>query len=185
MNRSILGTFLLLAVPAIAFLAGAWLMNRIAARGPMPRPPLNMRFHYDKAAAETYWEGFADVRRELVFLRLDLAFPLLYGGTLAASLWIAHNRLGLGFSPLWILAPVGLIVLADWTENLIQLDQLRKFLAKGSPAVQAGPIQVASAATASKLALFYGSWGLLLGLCLWLLYRTLRGGEPGPGLALP
>jgi hypothetical protein len=174
MNRPILVPVLLLVIPVIVFLGGAWLMNQIAERGAIPKPPLNMRFHYDKAEVETFWRAFADVRRELVFLRLDLVFPLLYGGTLAASLWIARARLGLGLSPLWLLAPVALTVLADWTENLVQLGQLPRFL-DGS-GVQEGWIRLASAATATKLTLFYGSWIALFLLCLGLLFRTLRGG---------
>jgi hypothetical protein len=61
-------------------------------------------------------------------------------------------------------------VVADWTENLIQLGQLRLFAAEGT--LQPGWIQIASIATIVKVWLFYVSYLLVVGLVGWMIFSN-------------
>ena len=172
MNRPVVAAILMLAIPAVAFVGGAWIMDELSGRKDVPNPPLNRRFHYDKGDAETYWNAFKDLGAEKRFLEIDLVFPFLYGGALAAGLLMAWAWQGRPFHPAWLLAPLLITLLADWTENLVQLGQLKRHLAGSG--LQAGWIQVASTATALKLTLFYASWLALFFLVGRMLWRALR-----------
>lgn len=173
MNRSVIAAVVMIAVPAVAFLGGARIMNELSGRKEVPKPPLNLRFHYDKGDAERYWNAFQDIGAEQRFLEIDLLFPFLYCGTLAAGLLMAWAGLGRPFHPAWILAPLLLVLVADWTENLVQIGQLKRHLA--GIGAQDGWIQVASTATALKLTFFYASWLALFFLAGRVLWRALRG----------
>jgi hypothetical protein len=173
MNRSFVAAIVMLAIPIVAFVGGAKVMDGLSGRKEVPKPKLNLRFHYDRGDAEKYWNGFKDIGAEQRFLELDLVFPFLYAGALAAGLLMAWARLGRTFHPAWILVPLFIVLVADWTENLVQISQLKRHLA--GIGVQEGWIQVASAATALKLSLFYASWLALFVLVGRVLWRALRG----------
>jgi len=176
----------LVALPVAAYVAGDLALMKLSGREALkkaPKPPcviacpdvaqpLGLRLGYDAGAAGRYWECTnRDVERK--FLRLDLLFPFLYGGALAASLWLAWSLLGRPCSSAWVLVPVGIAVLGDWTENLVQLAQLRRHVA--GETVQAGWIQLASTATSVKLFFTAHAMILLLGM---LIAVFLRPGKP-------
>lgn len=160
-----------LALPAVAFFAGVWVMQKVSGRQSQkddPKP-LNQRIlGYDEDEAKAYWDALAekkDLAAERLFLELDLVFPFLYGGALAAGLLMVWAALGRTFHPASILAPVAITVLADWTENLVQWGQLRRFTS--GMALEAGWIRIASTATTVKLLFFAGSYLLIAGLVVW------------------
>jgi hypothetical protein len=154
----------LLALPAAVFCGGVWAMSRLPGRDhvarrlselpdPADRKPLNRRFGYGGRAVRRHWGALDDraLRAERHLLRLDLAFPLAYGAAFAVSLVMAWEALGRPHSAAWPLLPVALAMLADWTENLVQLGQLGRFVDGGDDALQPSWIRVASTATAVKL----------------------------------
>jgi hypothetical protein len=175
---------IIIALPIIVFAGGVWLMKaisgseyleeRLQAAAEADRTPLNQRLHYDVDAVQRHW-GALDTKALLAeqrFLKLDLAFPLLYGGALAFSLLMARAALGWTFSSGWLLAPVLMGVLADWTENLVQLSQIKHHLI--SPPLQADWIRVASLATLVKLVFVFGVWLVLVFLCVVMLVRAFK-----------
>jgi hypothetical protein len=180
MSNLALKAVVVLALPVIVFVAGALIMQTLSGRKPQAddRKPLNQRFGgYDSAAVSRHWtilreDNALDAERS--FLKLDLVFPLLYGGALAASLLIAWQALGLPFGRAWLIAPVAVTVLSDWTENLVQLGQLRRFME--SKALQASLIQIASAATILKLLFFTVSFLMVVGFAAIVFARALKWG---------
>lgn len=172
---ALLGAALL---PIIVFLIGAFLMQwltghhkvvrRMKDRLPdrRDRKPLNQRLlGYDRAAVQRHWGALDDpdlLRSERNVLLLDLLFPLLYGAAFVVSLWLAWKWLDrpLRFDFVRLLVPVAICVLADWTENSLQLKQLGLF--EQSQALEDVPIRIASAATQIKLLAFAGCWILVL-----------------------
>lgn len=167
-----------LALPIVVFLAGAIVMQTLSGRTLGDREPLNQRVRgYDAAAVKRHWEILKNdevLEAEQCFLELDLAFPLLYGGALAASLLIAWKALGLPFGRAWLIAPVAITILSDWTENLIQLGQLRRFI--DGKALQASLIQIASVATILKLLFFGVSFLMVAGLAGIIFARAQKWG---------
>jgi hypothetical protein len=75
------------------------------------------------------------------------------------------------------MAPVAITVLADWTENLVQLAQLGRYCS--AQPLQAGWIRVASAATSLKLSFFTASSLFLLTLVVIVLICSARNPAPG------
>jgi hypothetical protein len=141
--------------------------------------PLNMRWGYDVDAVRKVWgdpgnKPALDVQRRL--LEFDLFFPFVYGFALALGLWIAWPMLGRPFWPGWLVVPVAMAMLADWTENLVQLRQLARYSGVPARALQDGWIQAASIATITKLTFFSGSWVFLLALVLTIGCRYFRAG---------
>jgi hypothetical protein len=118
---------------------------------------------YDAEQAKERWKTIKAgkaLTAERTMLRIDLLFPLFYGSALAAGLWFTAR--GLHFAGLaTLLAPVLLMMVADWTENTIQLAQLSRYDASGD--VSAPWMTVASVATCLKLALVGGLSLLNLG----------------------
>jgi hypothetical protein len=171
MNNLALETILMLALPLVVFVSGAWIMARLSHRQCVvdqlnrsgvrknDRNPLKQRLGYDIEAVQRHWGALDAVAlgSERTFLQLDLIFPFFYGAALMASLMMAWSTLGRPFRPVWIIAPVVFTMLADWTENLVQLSQLRRYLKGGEVTLQAGWIQIASTATILKFLLFTGS----------------------------
>jgi hypothetical protein len=187
----ILRAIFMVALPTAVFFGGVAIMKKVthhqeaekracSASNPSDRKPLDQRFGYDAGAVDRYW-GAIDgaLPAEQHFLEVDLVFPFLYGGALAASLLLAWSTLSRPFSPAWLIAPVAITVLADWTENLVQLAQLRRYSAGGAHALQAGWIRVASAATSLKLSFFGASSLLLLILVAMVLLCAARNPAPG------
>ena len=182
----ILRAIFMIALPAAVLLGGVAIMTKVthhqeveerasSAPNPRDRKPLDQRFGYDAGAVDRYW-GAVDgaLPTEQRFLEVDLVFPFLYGGALAASLLLAWSTLRRPFNPAWVMAPVLITVLADWTENLVQLAQLRRYSADGAHALQPPWIRVASAATSLKLLFLGVSSLLLLTLVAMVLLRAAR-----------
>lgn len=172
MDTPLLKAIVVLALPLIAFHGGAWLLNRLSGRKQVPDRPINKRFRYGKREVVEYWRAFQDLGTEKRFLELDLAFPLLYIGALAVSMvmaWTARENQPFHFA--WIVIPLAVTLLADWTENLVHLDQLKRFRAGGPAALDTGWIRIASTATALKLSFFIGSWLILLLLIALMFVR--------------
>jgi hypothetical protein len=175
MNKLILGAAVMLFLPTAVFLGGGWIMTEISGRELVKQQePLNQRFGYNVDAVHGYWQALDERARgaEVRFLELDLVFPFLYGGALATGLLLGWASLGRRFNPAWLLAPVAIALLADWTENLVQLGQLRRFSAH--KALQESWIRVASAATTTKLLFLYSLCLVLLSLFLMVLGRAFR-----------
>ena len=72
--------------------------------------------------------------------------------------------------------PVVIAMLADWTENLVQLEQLARYSGKCAQGLDARSIQIASFATRTKLTFFGVSWAFLLALVLGFVWRYFRAG---------
>src|SRR5712692_3207248 len=147
MTRVIVQALIIIALPTFALVGGGWLMSEISGRAvPANQKPLGQRFGYDADNAQTHWSTFDDraLRAEQRFLELDLVYPFLYGSALAFSLVIAWTSLGRPFNSLWLAAPLLIMVLADWTENLAQLHEMKRFMANRATALNADWIRVAS-----------------------------------------
>ncbi len=177
-----------LAMPIIIFMGGGWIMSRLTDRqyvadrlslnaAPDDRKPLNIRKSgYDLSAVNRHWGTLDDTARryELHFLYADLVFPVVYGAALAASLLMAWEKLGRSFHPGWIIMPVVLGMVADWTENFIQIGQLRRYKEKDESKLDADLIQIASAATRLKLLSLASSYVLLIILMVIVITRALQ-----------
>lgn len=173
---------ILLAVwlPVVVLFGGAGIMSMLSGHNYVTkqlranaaskdRKGLNERLlGYDTDAVARHW-GVLDERAlhsERRFLQLDLVFPFFYGAALAFALWQAWTAVGKTFSSVWLVVLVAITMIADWTENLIQLSQLRLYMENGKDGLQPGWIQIASAATTVKLLFFFGALVLILILAL-------------------
>src|SRR3954465_10963180 len=116
---------------------------------PEDQKPVQQRLGYDVGAVNRHWGAFDNTALGLErrFLKLDLVFPFLYGAALSASSLRAWATLGRPFRPWWLMAPVAVTVLADWTENLVQLGQPRHYTEGGEAGLQPGWIRIPSPAT--------------------------------------
>jgi hypothetical protein len=179
----------MIALPLVVFFGGGAAMQRASHRLDLsqhagsaqdPRPLFSRLGGYDRAAVEDYWGGLEKVGgrktldAERRFLELDLIFPFLYGGALAASLLLGWAALGRPFNPGWIIAPVTIGVLADWTENLIQLQQLGRFMAAGGAALADGCIRIASVGTTLKIGVLLGTSLCAVVLGLLVVVRAFK-----------
>ena len=117
--------------------------------------PLAVRIGgYDVGDTRSYWEVLsakAALASERLLLVADLAFPLVYGGAFAMAFVTSWMMLGRPLHIGWLLAPVVIVVAADWTENLVLLAQLDAF-ETNRDWLSTGWIRVASLATTIKLA---------------------------------
>ena len=152
----IVKSVVLFGFPVFVSICGGWLMSTAAQRADIPgKPPLNSRYlGYGADEVDALWRALDErdgLRNEKTFLQLDLAFPLLYCGALALSLAIAWHGLGRPFSVAWIAAPVVLLMLADWTENAVQLSMIGAYIDHTVQQVQPWLARVSSAATIAKL----------------------------------
>jgi hypothetical protein len=129
------------------------IQHRIVGEKPLYRSvePIYARpAGYSAEEAAAYWQLLAeDAASERHMLKVDLAFPVFYGTAFAAALLLAWSTLGWSFSRAWLLAPVVVLVAADWTENITLLGQLAQ-LSAGN-ALSPLWIGVASLATQLKL----------------------------------
>lgn len=185
MSKLTLAALLTLALPTLVLVVGSWVMSQVSGRG-LPKPsatvkpadlkPLGMRPGYDVGGVSRHWGAFDDdgLRAEKRFLQLDLAFPLFFGAALAFSLVLAWDLAGRPFNPAWLLAPVLLGVLADWAENLAQLNQIGGYLASGAEGLRENVVRVASTATVLKWLFFIGAWVVLLSLIVVSFARPVR-----------
>jgi hypothetical protein len=181
MANVFLRAVLLLALPTLVNIGGGYIMGRLSGREQIKkrlsehapdradRKMLGLRWSgYNSKEVGRHWGALdAETQQdERLGLELDLAFPFLYGGSIAAALLLAWAALGRPFSPAWLVAPIAITMIADWTENLVQLSQLRLFAVSGEAGLHPGWIQVASAATVTKLLFLSGSSLLLIGLVI-------------------
>jgi len=162
-------------LPAAVFFIGVFIMRKLSGHdyvkqqlrqkaAPENRRPLNMRFRgYDVRAVDQHWGVLDDhaLKSEQRFLQMDLVFPLFYGAAFIAALWQAWSMLGRPFSLVWLIAPAAITVIADWTENLVQLTQLRLYKENGKAGLKSGSIRIASMATIVKLFAFTGMFFFL------------------------
>jgi hypothetical protein len=168
-------------LPHIAFWVGSFVIGlfsnrrevqqRLAELPKKQRTPLNQRFlGYKVEDVQRLWEKLARdpdlLPAEQRSLRLDLLFPLLYGSAFAVSLWLAWRLRDRTFGAAWLLVPVVICVLADWTENFSQLKQLRLYQQSGPDALQVDGIRIASTGTIVKL-LFFTGCSILIVFLLW------------------
>lgn len=151
--------FLAAALPIVVFFAVGTAMSiltgrraALASSRPPDPTPLNMRLSYDTGDMDQFFTalGAKGLIAERRFLEADLIFPTLYGGALAASLWWLCGRAG------WsAVLPLGVVivgVVADWTENLVQLELLRQYADAGRAGLEPYLVRTASLATLLKLA---------------------------------
>lgn len=154
-------------------------MNHGCERTGEAPTPLNLRwFCYGTEAVKAYWSWLKPAGRQAedTFLTLNLLFPFLYGGALAVSVrwvWMATGR---PFHPAWILTPLAIVIVADWTEHLIQLAQLRYYLSPNGRRVQDLWIRMSGCATIIKLWLTSGLYVSLARLVISMIvtYSTRR-----------
>ena len=154
MGNLVVKAIILLALPTVVFIGGAYVMSKLSGSDyvmqQFPKDSkdgkgLGLRFFgYDLEAVSRRWSVLnEDARKfEQRGLEIDLVFPFLYGGALACSLLLAWAALGRPFQPVWLILPVAITVVADWTENLLQLSQLRLFNHRGTAGLQSGWIQI-------------------------------------------
>jgi hypothetical protein len=180
-------TITMLGLPLAVFLGGIWVLLKLSNRdyvtqqlrqsaAPEDQKPLQQRLGYDTDAVNRHWGALDNTALGLErrFLKLDLVFPFLYGAALSTSSLRAWATLGRPFRRVWLMAPVAVTVLADWTENLVQLGQLRHYTEGGEAGLQPGWIRIASAATILKMLFFVGAWLFLVGLVINVVIRALR-----------
>jgi hypothetical protein len=174
---------LALVFPFIVFAGGGRLML-VAAGANADRAvtrlgkPLNQRWAgYTRDEVLGLWGAIDDhdLRVERRLLQIDLLFPFLYGTALILALLALRTMLGGRVNPALLLGPVIVGLLADWTENLVQLQQLNGYApgaAREPAAIGAGAIAIASAATSLKLVSLAAGAGLVLLLFVLVLLRS-------------
>ena len=185
MGTLIVKAIVLLALPLVVFVGGGYLMQRFSDPARV-REKINEKNDYtglglrctgyNLGEVKTYWEALSGNPEALSadrrMLEIDLVFPFFYGAAFAVAMLFAWAELGRPFHPVWILAPLFIEVVADWIENLIQLKQIKLFAANGAAGLQEGWIQIASLATIVKYWLFIGSYILVIGLVVWMIYKN-------------
>jgi hypothetical protein len=174
----------LLLLPFAVFASGAYLIAKLSDRQYVTdqleklkddKQPLGLRIYgYNAGEVARHWGALDDkaLGFERRSLEIDLLFPFFYGAAFAGALLCAWVALGRPFQPAWLLAPVLIGVVADWIENLVQLSQLRLFSASQEAGLQPGWIQIASVATSVKLALFFLSYFLVIGMVGWMIFSN-------------
>lgn len=177
--HKVLTTLLIVALTLVALLGGGLLELKLSGwqRPSRGQRPLFIRLAgYSVGDVAAYWKDVAakdvDLRAERRFLEMDLIFPFVYGGSLCASLLLLRVLLGRSFPPELPVSLVAITMVADWTENLIQLRELGRFVSKGAAGLEVGWIRWASIATTTKLV---GTGCGLAALFLSALIYVVRG----------
>jgi hypothetical protein len=183
-NRIIRTAAAIILIPAVAFAGGAYLIQTLPGKRPtqsavgggaVPRA-LNLRLGgYRPADVEQYWAALGPEGRgvEIQSLRIDLAFPLLYGAAMGWALLTGKKTLRGRASVAWLL-PLVATVIADWTENGIQLSQLRAYVSRGASSLDTNLIGIASWATTTKLVLFVATYLIILIVGVQLIVAAVR-----------
>lgn len=172
-----LRAILIFALPAIVTIAGAVLVGKVTGHDKV-QAALGKGVEYGfytAAEKNSEWGRLSQdlIGKERWFLELDLLFPFVFGGAIAMGLLVAWHSLGKPFPVFCLLAPIVVCMAADWSENLLQLSQLDKFLRTGggpAPTISEMAIRIAGIATAVKW-LSLGVSSVLLG---WLAVWTAR-----------
>lgn len=185
MTRITLISIALIAFPTIVSLFGGWLMLEVSGRERLEAPaakeikPLQQRpFGYTDAEAQTYWNalGPAGQHAELRLLKMDLLFVLLYGGAIAFATVMAWTLLETRFSAFWFLIPIFIVMVADWSETSLHLNQLGRFADGG--ALDAGTIRLASSFTIAKLWLICVSAVVVIAMVAVVFVNGVRSSAP-------
>jgi len=178
MGSAFLSLLFLVGMPIVISITVGYLMMHITGRGePKFRQtgdpssiPLHSRYKgYSQKEAENYWiwlRARDAIDTEKRFLKADLLYPFFYTGSMIASLFLAWVWLDRPFNSLVFLIPVAIMVLADWTENLMQLRELHHFVRGES--LNPTSIQTASIATITKCVFLVISFLMILGLAIWV-----------------
>jgi hypothetical protein len=151
MSRAVALALIVISLPLAVFLGGGVLMLKVSGRGlDGPEPPMR-KLRYTSADVQKYWEALGErVPAEMRLLEIDLVFPLLVGAALLTSLLMVSAELGSPI-PRWAFVGLaGVLVLADWSENLVLIRELAGFSAHGKMP-DATWIAIASAATTVKV----------------------------------
>jgi len=193
MLKTLVQAMVIAALPTLVFFAAAAVMSKASnlehvdqvvgvTAAPADRQPLHFRLGYSTDEVSRYWAAIvADdiaLEAERRFLHLDLVFPVAYGAGLGTALLMAWSLLRRSFSRVWLVAPVAITLLADWTENLVQLAQLRRYVAAGASGLQDGWIRLASGATIVKLVSFAGASLLMVSLLIMAVCSHRPAQEP-------
>jgi hypothetical protein len=144
----------LLILPALAIIAGGWVMTQLAGVESSRGAPYALG-GYDADRLDAFWSVGDRTDSERKFLRYDLVYPLYYGAiALAALLWGLALLHWWWVWPGWAVALVLVVVIADWTENTILLRELHRYVSAGKAksALQPRAIAVANVATRVKVA---------------------------------
>jgi hypothetical protein len=181
LRTSVAWALIVLFAPLVVFIVGAWsqakwsgqdkIASRLAEEAlPKDAKPLYLRLKgYDVEAVNGRWSKLRELlSNERRFLELDLVFPILYGTAFFLSALAARKILDGRLPGLWSspMISIAITVIADWTENVIQLGQLKRFTDPAKPGLQAMQIAVASTATTIKLVSFALTIVLLIALAL-------------------
>ncbi len=181
MTTSLIKLLTAIVLPIAVFFIGGYLMLNLTGRDAFPQTsapesvPLHFRIgSYTAEQVQAYWNWLGPEGRgaELRFLEVDLLFPVIYGGAILLALFIIRSGLARPLKPQWLVVPVGITMAADWVENLVHWQQLRRFL-KDEP-VQAAWLQFASLATSTKIVFFTLSALLLVIMTLWRIIHLLK-----------
>ena len=177
MATIVLNTFMVLGHPIEVLLGGDPNMSDPSglAAAMTQRPPGDQRrleplnpgwFGYRLEGAKKCWpwRKGAGCRAGEKFFTLGLLLSLIYGGLLAVSLGWVWLEVGRPFHPAWIGAPLAIILTADWTEQLIQVAQLRHYLSSDEVRIQNFWIEVFSCATMIRVWVTLGLYVSLIGL---------------------
>ncbi|MEP7308757.1 MAG: hypothetical protein ABJA98_24890 [Acidobacteriota bacterium] len=160
MNATLVKAIAALFFPAVVFasVGGAMAIysgRRQALESSLPadyKPP-NSRFGYSVDDIDRFWTALGPSGRaaERRFLLYDLTFPLFYGGSLMISLLWMLTILGRSWPAGLIVSPVVIAAVADWTENLVHLSQLKRYSDAQRAGLHVGAIELGSAATIVKI----------------------------------
>jgi len=181
LTTSLIKLLTAIVLPIAVFFIGGYLMLNLTGRDAFPQTsapesvPLHFRIgSYTAEQVQAYWNWLGPEGRgaELRFLEVDLLFPVIYGGAILLALFIIRSGLARPLKPQWLVVPVGITMAADWVENLVHWQQLRRFL-KDEP-VQAAWLQFASLATSTKIVFFTLSALLLVIMTLWRIIHLLK-----------
>ena len=186
MNKPLLELVIILGLPIVFFLIGKSFVEKFSNQKHIQDvlknkfgkdlKPLYSRFGgYDKDEVKLYWKAlYPDaIKDEKRFLYLDLLFPLFYGSALITSILLAWIRLNRPLSLIWFILPVIITMLSDWNENLIQLQQIKRFHSlEELENLESEWISVASTATRFKLYFFVISYLLLIGMVISIAYNS-------------
>lgn len=180
MNRILfIGCILLFML--IIPLVGLWIMNLVSNHRfvtkqwqewakPKDQKELNLRCRgYNLDAVVRHWKVLDEraLQLQVLFLKVDLLYPVVYGVSFAIAAACVWTKLGRPSWTGWFFIPIALIMLADWAENFLQLNELRRFMAHGIAGLQVETIRIASIATMIKLYMLSGIILLLLVLTIF------------------
>lgn len=185
-NHLIVRAIALVALPTVINIAGGYLIMRLshaeeikkqlASAPAADQKGLGLRFlGYNSEEVASRWSKLdsSGLESERLGLEIDLIYPFLYGATIAASLLCAWAALGRPFSLVWLIGPVAITMIADWTENCVQFSQLRRFDGTRN-SLESGVIQLASAATTTKWISLGVSSLILIGSACWMISAAGR-----------